>query len=55
MSTGLATSRPKSFAQDFVFTFVLIKPTHYDDRGYPDSMVPIGAAVEHACLHEQSR
>ncbi len=35
MSTDLATSRPKSFAADSVFTFVLIKPTHYDDQGYP--------------------
>ncbi len=35
MSTDLATSRPKSFATDSMFTFVLIKPTHYDDRGYP--------------------
>ena len=35
MSIELATSKPISFARDFKFTFVLIKPTHYDDDGYP--------------------
>jgi len=35
MSIELATSKPISFARDSKFTFVLIKPTHYDDDGYP--------------------
>ena len=35
MSTDLAPTRAKSFATDSNFTFVLIKPTHYDDQGYP--------------------
>ena len=35
MSTELTTSTPKSSIVDPRFTFVLVKPTHYDDRGYP--------------------
>jgi hypothetical protein len=31
----LAGSAPSSAANDAQFTFVLIKPTHYDDDGYP--------------------
>ncbi len=35
MSTVQTTSAPRSLAQESSFTFVLIKPTHYDDEGYP--------------------
>ncbi len=35
MSTVQTTSAPRSLAQELSFTFVLIKPTHYDDEGYP--------------------
>jgi Radical SAM superfamily len=35
MSIELATAKPISLARDSKFTFVLIKPTHYDDDGYP--------------------
>ena len=28
-------AKPDSRAPDSLFTFVLIKPTHYDDDGYP--------------------
>ena len=27
--------KPDSSAPDSLFTFVLVKPTHYDDDGYP--------------------
>src|SRR5271166_450954 len=35
MSTEQTTSIPKSSPMNSRFTFVLVKPTHYDDRGYP--------------------
>ena len=35
VSNNLATSRPAAVAHDSKFTFVLVKPTHYDDQGYP--------------------
>ncbi len=35
MSTAQATSASGSLAHELIFTFVLIKPTHYDDDGYP--------------------
>ena len=38
-----------------VFHFVMIKPSHYDDDGYPISVVPVGDAFQHARLHEQPR
>ena len=35
------------------FRFVMIKPTHYDDDGYPDPMVPLGDPVQHAGLPQR--
>ena len=35
VSNDLAASRPAAVAHDPKFTFVLVKPTHYDDQGYP--------------------
>ena len=35
VSNDLAASRPAAVAHDPKFTFVLVKPTHYDDDGYP--------------------
>src|SRR5579864_152676 len=35
MNNSPATSGPAAVAQASKFTFVLVKPTHYDDRGYP--------------------
>src|SRR5271166_5037228 len=35
MSTVQTTSASRSLAHESSFTFVLIKPTHYDDDGYP--------------------
>jgi hypothetical protein len=35
VSNDLATGRPAALAHDSKFTFVLVKPTHYDDQGYP--------------------
>src|SRR5271155_2472388 len=32
---GLIEPKPDSGAPDSLFTFVLVKPTHYDDDGYP--------------------
>src|SRR5215469_12345252 len=34
-SSSPIEARPDSPALDSLFTFVLIKPTHYDDDGYP--------------------
>src|SRR5271155_77708 len=34
-SSDLIETKPDSRAQDSLFTFVLVKPTHYDDDGYP--------------------
>ncbi len=34
-SSGSIKDRPVSRAPDSLFTFVLVKPTHYDDDGYP--------------------
>jgi len=35
MCSELAARKPVSSAEPMDFTFVLIKPTHYDDEGYP--------------------
>ena len=35
VSNDLATGRPAALAHDSKFTFVIVKPTHYDDDGYP--------------------
>ena len=35
LSSSPVEAKPDSHAPDSVFTFVLIKPTHYDDDGYP--------------------
>ena len=35
LSSPPVEAKPDSHAPDSVFTFVLIKPTHYDDDGYP--------------------
>jgi len=52
MSTEQTTSIPKSSPMNSRFTFVLIKPTHYDDRGYPiqwfRSALPSNTL---ACMH----
>src|SRR5271167_3524309 len=34
-SSSTIETKPDSRAQDSLFTFVLVKPTHYDDDGYP--------------------
>ena len=34
-SPSSTETRPDSRAPDTLFTFVLVKPTHYDDDGYP--------------------
>src|SRR3984957_14152738 len=34
-SSNLIEAKPDSSAPDSLFTFALIKPTHYDDDGYP--------------------
>src|SRR6516164_3605226 len=35
LSPAQSVTKPGPPAQDSTFTFVLIKPTHYDDDGYP--------------------
>src|SRR5208337_1875255 len=35
MNAVQTTSASRSMAHETSFTFVLIKPTHYDDQGYP--------------------
>jgi len=62
MSTDLATSGPKSLAANSIFTFVLIKPTHYDDHGYPiqwfrsalpsNTLACMNSLAEDACKRE---
>ncbi len=52
MTTDQKTAAMTSSPSSRRFTFILIKPTHYDDRGYPDSVAPLRAAFEHARLHE---
>ena len=34
-SSSSIETKPDSRAPDSLFTFVLVKPTHYDDDGYP--------------------
>ena len=34
-ASGTIETKPDSRAPDSLFTFVLVKPTHYDDDGYP--------------------
>ncbi len=35
MTSNAAVTASNPLAQDSIFTFVLVKPTHYDDDGYP--------------------
>jgi hypothetical protein len=33
--------------------FVMINPRHYDDDGYPITMVPLGHSLQHAGMDER--